>query len=252
MRIHRSPSPLVNVAHFDPAHHRVSPPADMDDDFVVLENTSDKAIVAITAMWEYTDPAGHPQKIMLTSDGFSGTGAAQIVAPHSITFLGQQQVIPEATAAHAARGGGYSGPGKQRELPGEKTLTIDAIVFEDGEITGPDTNQLAIQLPARKAAALRVATAMRQAMATHTDITQAMDGLIAERPEPTPESVTEYNARIRYADQIKSMYSPAMHARLGNADPSDFANGFLRHLESMPQPPKMFRKEQPINNKETL
>lgn len=182
--------------------------------YFVLVNDSDRAITAVSAIWSYTSAETGQRKagIMKTLDSYmlDKTQFRPVVAAHS-----RAPLEPGSAAAY------FFQDARDKQI----TLTVDAIIFEDGEITGADTLQTADEITARYAAAHDLSTRFhlgRLAGKGPEQMLKEMDGDTSNR------------WRNHYAGKIAASVRQNPKA----------TSLHLRDLDSMPEPPKFFRKTQ--------
>lgn len=112
------------------------------------------------------------------------------------------------------------------------------IVFEDGEIAGPDPDNFDAELQGRKAATEFVAKQIRMAIAEGRDVTPVLT-VLAEAPSPgspgRPQGDPLFHSLRHYARD----YLHYMHRRVVNVD---MAEARLRHLENRPTVPHFYRR----------
>lgn len=192
-------------------------PAEMDQyrhTYFVLVNDSDRAITAVSAIWSYSSIETGQQKagIMKTLDSYmlDKTQVRPVVAAHS-----RAPLEPGSAAAY------FFQDARDKQI----TLTVDTIIFEDGEITGADTLQTADEITARYAAAHDLSTRFHLGRLAGKDPEQIVNELNGD---------TLNRWRSHYAGKIAASVRQNPKA----------TNLHLRDLDSMPEPPKFFRKTQ--------
>jgi len=179
MSIHDSPTPLVRVYEIQPSDRRPH------GSQAIIENQSDKAIEGLAAIWvnpNLAKPNGNPRRMAQFTDSFALSGVLQpVVASRSRAFIGPGFVTPKRLTESGA---GYIGalPSPDAAVPGW-TLTIDAILSEDGALVGPDTLHLRETIIVRKTVATKVTAAVRKAAANHEDLSVVFAELTAIPPE---------------------------------------------------------------------
>ena len=152
----------------------------------------------------------------------------------------------ETVIDRVAAGGGVVAGGSSRVRGYEAetvelTFQIDFILFEDGEIAGPDPDRYAVVLQCRKRGAEFVAKQIRLAEAEDRDVTPVLSALV-EIPhfgslhrEQGDRLVqwTQYYAR-ECLRRIQHPFDPGINWR----------EAMLRHLENRPELPKLYRRGQ--------
>jgi hypothetical protein len=137
----------------------------------VIHNDDKRNIVAIFAEWTIKDASGNVSKTILLSDIFTSTlknsvippGKALIITPKGwinpsvYTKIQSTGANPEAKYA--------SGPAADRILHAAAiSLSIDSMVFDDGQISGINSNRIDQIIIARKTAAESISKQVRASM----------------------------------------------------------------------------------------
>jgi hypothetical protein len=198
LKISPSPSPDVLLEPYvkeafpefgrvldDPATSRLPPFLLMDPDeasaAVVLENQSKKAITALKYRWEFIDESGKQRTRMTASDSYTISAFRAVAEPYARQLISFGSRVDATLINQMVTGAGGGGGGVIRGRFGsgssnvdDFTFAVDLILFEDGEIAGPDPDGYASELLARKPAAEFVAKQIRLADAEGRDVTPVL------------------------------------------------------------------------------
>ena len=190
---------------------------------VMLVNNSDQAIVALRAVWTTPNPQNpsRPRRNILTTDIFQAPNLRPLMTAHSRTVIGPGTVI-----ASDGEGMNAATPGDAERHPGtsQTTVTIDAVVFENGALVGPDADGIAGDLQARKQAAAMVADKLRASGYS----AKALD---AVQFTPTSQADLKLSKALRdAADQAREFNARGMSLQAVEA-----------WLRALPAPPQIFR-----------
>ena len=146
--------------------------------------------------------------------------------------------INESLLEHVKRGGGNFGSGHSggpRDFYDSDAMvfSIDLVLFADGEIAGPDPDRYCAELRCRKPAAEFVAKQIRSADAEGRDPAPVLKAL-AEIPRDKNDVLVEW------------VHTYARQYLTAAASPNSQIErkaGTLRHLESRPQLPRFYRRD---------
>jgi hypothetical protein len=213
---------------------------------LVLENRSEKAITGLRYRWRKLDASGKIRNHTISSDSYLIDVFRPVAAPRSCHLIGPSGSLDEAMLDHAQAGGGFIG-GKIgatiRPLPAvvEVIFEIDLIVFEDGEIAGPDPDRFAAELQCRKRAAEFIARQVRLADAEGRDATLVISAL-AEIPHIGRAGHGPYDPMVHMIMTFAREYLRRVQHKIGELDIDKVA---LRQLENRPELPKFYRRQQP-------
>jgi hypothetical protein len=214
---------------------------------LVIENRSGNAITAFCYRWIRADSSGKQRPHKFTSDSYMVDVYRPVMPAGARVLLTQSGIVNEQIIDHFEAGGGCIGGGTRARMSPEPeivalTFQIDFILFEDGEISGPDPNRYAISLQCRKKAAEFVAQQVRLADAEGRDVTPVLLALVkiphfgSLHHEQGDRLVqwTQHYAK-HYLDTVKRHPSTGVNWR----------EAALRHLENRPELPRFFRRDQP-------
>jgi hypothetical protein len=113
MMVGASPTPQVSVA--------------ATPGVVMLHNHSERAVMAVTIVW--TSPEG--RKSILVSDSYMLQGLPPVIAAGGSTTLGKHGPIANSPNLQVGD--------MQFIQDNAASVEVDAVLFADGEIAGPDT-----------------------------------------------------------------------------------------------------------------
>ncbi len=228
----------------DPATSRLPPYLLMDPDeasvAVVLENRSEKAITALKYRWEFIDESGKRRTSASTSDSYTMEEFRAVVEPHARQIISANGRLDKALIDEVAAGGGggvFAGSsGIRLPIVDDYEFAIDLIVFEDGEVAGPDPDGYASELLARKPAAEFVAKQIRLADAEERDVTPVLVAL----------SQIPSLGRIGHAQGDPfvhcTRYYAEQYLRSGQLGKRDRRETVLKWIERIPPIPKFYRR----------
>jgi hypothetical protein len=197
---------------------------------LVLENRSPKAVTALSYCWHVKDKRGQVRKQICSEDSYmvdvyqpvAASGSKHLISP----LYGR---IGDAVLSHVRSGGGIVGGLGSANLSlaeaVELKFEINLVVFEDGEMRGPDPERYAAQLQCRKPAAEFVAKQIRLAESAGRDVTPVLSAL-ASMPFLRDDYIA-YWTRHFASHYLRSSEVPA-EAR-------------LRYIENRQAIPKFYR-----------
>jgi hypothetical protein len=198
----------------------------------LLTNKSDKAIVGLVVRWTFTDAQGFSRVSDIHQDSFARANSPVLLAPQSTLIVAPNTLLPVAYANKLPRVGPtlsdlYAGAVRSVDMVGASaiTATIDLIIWQDGELVGPNQASFDVEIQNRKIAASQLAKQIRNAINNGDDPKAVLRQVLAS---PTTQSDTlALNAHI-YAQMLISARD------MGKAAQS---------LEALPEPPTFFRKD---------
>jgi hypothetical protein len=148
---------------------------------------------------------------------------------------------------HVASGGGFvGGGGGVRRFPyetAELTFQIDFILFEDGEICGPDPGNYAPSLLFRKRAAEYVAKQIRLAQNENRDVTPVLSAL-AEIPHLGSLHRAQGDRLVQWTQYYARHCLHSMRSETSHDRGVDRLQIWVRHLENLPEVPNFYRRGQ--------
>jgi hypothetical protein len=213
---------------------------------LVLENRSQKAITALSYRWRKLDKSGNVRNQTVSSDSYRVDVFRAIAEPGSRHLIGPSGILDEAMLDHALAGGSFIGgkiAGTMSPLPKivEVTFEIDLVVFADGEIAGPDPDRFAALLQFRKRAAEFVAQQVRLADAEGRDATPVISALAAI-PHIGGPGHGPYDPLVHSIVEFAREYLRRVQHKIGDLDMREVE---LRRLETRPELPKFYRRQEP-------
>lgn len=148
----------------------------------VLSNQTDKAIIGVAFRWILSDRTGSWVPYTLRTHSFLSPNPLPLAPPGKRLLVTPGSFFPEGVVSGQ---GGIVG-----SVPSEKVIRlfdgasdvnveIDSIIFEDGEVVGPDQLHLARDIRARKSAALLVLKQVRAAESRNESASEVLQRLRA-------------------------------------------------------------------------
>jgi hypothetical protein len=204
---------------------------------LVLENQSSRDLTALRFRWVMTSEDGKLRNHTVSSDSYFVDVYSAVLKKGDRKLITPNTSIDESFLDHLASGGGGIGAGLRgrRSLENVASLKfeIDFLLFEDGEIAGPDPDRFASELNCRKPAAEFIARHIRLAEKEDRDVTPVLNAL-AELPHLGGDQLAKWTQR--YASEFLS----DMNRKIGNLEMREVR---LRHLENRPSLPKFYRRK---------
>jgi hypothetical protein len=147
------------------------------------QDQSGRAIVALAVQWVYTDQSGRQGQDSLRSDKYLrqtpnvllSPRASLLVAPEVFLQKTLAQVPHIGTTLQALDGRGASWAATASKI----TITVDCVIFEDGEVVGPNNSQLDLEIQSRRIAAGKLTQQVRNVQAAGGDPTSMLKQLAA-------------------------------------------------------------------------
>jgi hypothetical protein len=219
MKIPESPSPVLAVAAYSPAHFPgFNIPLGLPVDGFVITNNSTKAVVALTILWDAmltTGPGHHTQ----STDSFLNQKSPPILATGA-RFL----VVSSGAFLYEGPPGGFGASGGPGHSFGDSPH-IDCVIFEDGAVVGPNESHQDQEILGRKAAAEDVVRQVRAAQSRGEDVS----GLL--------QKLAPAKLRVDRSDPNALWRGSFAQDLLGTQD----FEGRLSWLEGLPTPPTFYR-----------
>jgi hypothetical protein len=227
-----SPSPLISVL---PATAANLPQLDnavvakFHPNAFVISNNASRDVVGLVVIWTYTDvTTGKAAIHYMNSDSFMQPTPRNVITAGTRLLVAPGVFLPEAmvSTAHLGPTVGNMDGSLVREMQGATNMAvkIDALIFSDGEVTGPNESRYDSQIENRKMAAVAIAKQVRNAMAKGQDPKTVLVDVLASQPA-REDSLGRW--RVNYAQML---------ARARNLDKT------LDGMETLPDPPKFFHK----------
>jgi hypothetical protein len=159
-----------------------------------LTNTSNKKIVGLTVRWITTDLQGRQEILDFRTDSFFLV-RTPILQPNGTLLLAPGLMAP------ANQTIGFTGPGRNTALmarfqnSAKVEVSLDTVIFEDGEVVGPDRSGTIAEIKARKIAAAEVVKLVSDARKAGNPTTILLDEIAQTRHE-SGDHVALWKARI--------------------------------------------------------
>ncbi len=203
--------------------------ADLHPAMFILSNLSDKAIVGLAVKWVYTDQTGNVGRYIHRSDSFAMIKSVAVVPPHERLLIVPRAFLPESLLFAAHTGPSLGALGRSAE-PGLATVseisaTIDTVIFEDGELVGPNESHYDTEIQSRTIAAEQLASQVREAQARGEDPKPLLQEILKAQTFSETDFVAQWT--LQYAHRL--LEAPIFDVQLSD-------------LENPPMPPKFFRK----------
>ena len=227
-------SPPLSFLALDPAE---APTA------LVLENRSSRAVTSLCYRWIAVDSSGKESAHRVTSDSYMVDVYRPVVEALGRRLITQSKVVDESMIDHIAAGGGFAGVGigGSRRFYGDSaqlTFQIDFVLFEDGEIAGPDPEHYGLSLQCRKRGAEFVARQIRLARAENHDVAPVLAALV-----DIPHFGNLHHAQGDRMVQWTQYYARQSLHRIRNESLPGLES-WLKHLENRPEIPNYYRHGQ--------
>lgn len=228
-----SPTPLVSILPATPANLPQLDSAVVEKfhpHAFILANNSDRAIVGLVVQWTYTDANGKAITRNVRSDSFMLVTNNAVVRPHARLLVAPGAFVSEANVGKQHMGSPIERMDGGEDIQGATgiAVTIDIIIFDDSQITGPNTTHFDTELQNRKLAATAVAKQVRNAMARGEDTKAILTRISGSVPERDDMFGTW---TVRYARMLSRRY-PSGHPTL---------EAQLQSLENLPEPPNFHK-----------
>ena len=225
-----SPSPLVTVTAATPDKL-----PGLDPDIVgqfhpntfLLTNESNRNIIGLMIRWTYTSAQGLASTNSVSTDSLDRANAA-LLAPNATLIVAPNAFLPVAYATLPHTGPMLADLNSQGDpaMVGATNIqaSIDLIIWQDGEIVGPNQTNFDEELHNRKLAAAALASQVRSTIANGGD----------------PKVLVQQIAAIKPQKHDTFAYHTHIFARLVLNAPD--VTTIVQWLEALPEPPKFFRK----------
>jgi hypothetical protein len=199
-----------------------------------ITNSSDRAIVAIAVEWSYTSQDGQQGQTFYKSSNLYIKNAKAVVQAHARLFVGPNMILPESLAFAPHIGPRFEALDGRlapwAATASQVSATIDAIIFEDGELVGPNHSQYDHEIQSQKMAADQIASKVRHAQ--------------SQGQNPTAMLKQIAGAGLASQSDFTGIWSALYPQQLLNARDSRTFDVRLTALEKTPTPLKIFRKAQ--------
>lgn len=139
----------------------------------VLKNNSSKAITAMFVLWTFTDTDGQTQKHTYASDGYYIPGERSIIKPASVNLITPTAHVPSERFSALGAAGALDpilGSRVDHQRLTRVNVTIDSLIFDDGEIWGPDSQKYYLTLLNRRSVLQALSTELKEATGRGEDL----------------------------------------------------------------------------------
>jgi hypothetical protein len=210
---------------------------------IVLENRSNKALTALYYCWELLEESGKRRPQRVCNDSYLVDVYQAIATPHSRLLISPWASVDETLLEHLEAGGGVAvvearTSSRAADEVVEARFEIDFVLFEDGEIAGPDPQRYVAQLTSRKPAAEFIARQVRLAIAENRDVTPVLSAL-AEIPCLSRREQVQGDPLVHWVRHYAREYLAFMRRQISGVD---WRESGLRHLENRPKLPAFYRR----------
>jgi hypothetical protein len=231
-----SPSANITVSPFDAAQFPMftdfftGAKAALQPVSLVLTNNSDKAIAGIEVEWVTIGSDGRERHVSSQSDNFFSRGSRAVAAAHDRLLVSPYGFLSESTVNWIKSGAGHSGViagggGADFDLASQVRISLDCVVFEDGEVVGPNQRRYTDEIQARRDAANEVVQVVQSALKQGLQPSTVLSPLVNVT---TRRGDFVGTWKVRYAQQL--LRTP-------------YLDVVLASLENMPSPPKFYRTD---------
>ena len=194
----------------------------------LLTNESNKNMMGLMIRWTYTDAQRFARVHNMHTDGFDRANPVVLLTPHATLIVAPNTFLPVAYATLPHIGPTLADLNSQ--LAGDMVgatniqVSIDLIIWQDGEIVGPNQTHFDEELHNRKLAAATLASQIRSAMTNGGDPRVLLQETLNTKRERHDTLALHTHIYARTLMNSRSMDKAA------------------QWLEAMPEPPKFFRK----------
>lgn len=227
LNIANSPDPKrVEVIPLDGAHQSSLPPM-LDADLkalppgsFILKNQRDKAMTVVDVVWTYADQAGHSIQKKLTCDGYYFGPVRSIVKPKNLSLITPSGYTPQEHFDRLPSTGvldPLSWSAKEKSVMtgpiSLATVSIDSIIYEDGQIWGPDTHRYYENVLNRRSIMQSLSTELSEASKSGEGVATRLEKI---HKESASAGDRRSSWRHHYAGLIKN--SPNLEGTLKQLD----------------------------------
>ena len=145
---------------------------------VALTNASDIAVLGITVRWSWMDAKGMKRVHDQRSDSLFLSNVPAIIARQRVLVL-PGIFVTELSPQFGVRGLPAAETLRQFEGASKLSVSIDCVVFSDGQVIGPDESKMFEVLLARRRMAGEIGRAMLSAIASGGDASAAAEEYFA-------------------------------------------------------------------------
>jgi hypothetical protein len=193
----QTPPPRLTIVESPPSKLRLEPYAsaqaarsasfqntatgEMQPLSLVLTNFSAKTIMGLTIRWTVTDRAGKQQILDYRTDSFF-VARRPVLAPNARLLIQPGALIPEGAGITTAANPSFLEKIRDSASVG---VYLDAVIFEDGKIVGPDRSETLAYIQARRTATEYVTRAVAEKLRHSSDPSPLLAELANARPVHT-------------------------------------------------------------------
>ncbi len=160
---------------------------------VVIRNNDQRKIIGMVGIWKITDSSGRISTSILSSDIFFSLRPNTVLpSGQSILLAPSGWINPETYRKIRAMGQDPEAMGRAPVVASRLAqvsavkVSVDSVIFEDGELCGENTMHLDQEIHARKRAALYISSLVRTSMARGEDWRAALEPYKAVTEEFKP------------------------------------------------------------------
>jgi hypothetical protein len=202
----------------------------------LLTNASQQPITAVVVEWQSVDELGLKEDTQLNLDGYLVASDPQIVAAHGATVVTPKGSVRTEHVARLAHGDGFVGlvptlsPEEMRDQGAHPnkviTVLIDAVIFADGEIVGPDTTRYENVIQDRYQAARFLLSGIASARAKGIDDAAYLNQTIADTK--IHDTLTSW--QVRFAKRL--LGSPNLQGTLDDMKMMTIPKQFFKDAQT--------------------
>lgn len=230
-----SPSPNITITAYTadkfPEFPRMDISAAIQPEGFVITNHGTRSVIGMAVLWDKTFPDGHHATDTVRSSPFGDATMIPTLAPgeSALAVPGVEYLIGKLQPGRSYLLPGIGGSRRSINLPALAVMSLDAVIWEDGELIGPNESNYDVDIQSRKLAAQQVANTVRAAQQR------------GESPTVLLTSMTKppgLNADPK-AHWVSIFAGQLLHV------PPDMFEHQLETMENWPAPPAIHRQRQP-------
>lgn len=194
----------------------------------ILDNQTDKPIIAVAARWKIATLQGEQTVFNSHTHSYLIPGAAPIVTAHEQMFIAPNVFIPSSSLKPGA---GLMGVIPSQRILGlfnkaaDVTLTLDSIVFADGETVGPNNLNVVGEINDYMEAVSLVIESIRAARQNGDDAKERL------KKDSDESGFSSNGVKRQHARLVSNLLTTAHFSQVFSA------------LESLPPPPRFHRPD---------
>jgi hypothetical protein len=190
----------------------------------LLVNKKAKPIMAVTVEWKYVEDSGKVVSRSYFCDGYLRVPSAPVIDSGASGLITPEGCTPEELFPRLVSGGLIAPPferdkafAAQASSITNVSITVDAVIYSDGEVAGPDKRQYANEIAMRDRAMRSVASSVESAGADLT-ASESLLASISSNAVGSHDKQTQLEARWA-ATLMHSPNLPGTLAAIKNAAP---------------------------------